>query len=798
MRHELREIRQALKQNPDDPLALRAIGLHYLTEGRYKQARDHFDQAVKLCPRLMPEILLDYERLIDHDPKEIGTRLCLAGFDIYQGDLEAAILEIEEALEVNPKNIEAYNVLGKILVKQGRIDEVIALLERSLAFGVRDVSLSEILANAYLEKGRIKEAIRFYNDVLRYRPGDKRTLRVLGELYGRIEDYNEAAKSYQAMFSDDPEVAREVMQRLEDLLKKQEGSIFIREILADIYMRSLRPEAAVEKLLEIIRLDPQKLGPMIDRLKHILKNYPDHPETILALAEGLRRQGSFSEAVEYYHDLLRRQPEAMEQVLRGYQEVIEACPEQILSRTYLAEAYLFRNQLKEALEQFQIMLELDPSAAETVVKRCREIIKSQPDMLMARLVLGKAYLVTGDVQRAAIEAEGIIAADKGFSPAYVLLGEAYFKLNMCRKAVNILGQALEREPYNLEVQEKYREVKIKELELETDNLKERISEDPWRVSQHLDLARLYLQRGLRDEAIRELQIAQKDQARAPFAFNMLGCVYRSEGLFEQAAAQFSKALDACPAELADLTKTLRFNLATTWEARGEVGKALQLYEAVLQEDLDFSGLKRRIKYLKSTSYKSMKVKSIITVLARPGAKQLVYFWGRESGSGRPAKKEEFSQSFGQDHNAAGFDFFMKGMISAAQEKFQLAVQLDVKFASALNNLAVTLLHDGKLHEARSRLEDTVDIEPNSVVFRNNLGLVYSLLGQPDQAAYEVEKAYTLDPESNAVCLNLGDIAYARKDVRRAIDLYRRPGSCDLLAELAEQRLRFKVPEHKAE
>jgi len=40
---------------------------------------------------------------------------------------------------------------------------------------------------------------------------------------------------------------------------KVEGSVFVREILAEIYTRTLKPDAAVEKLKEILRLDNTKI-----------------------------------------------------------------------------------------------------------------------------------------------------------------------------------------------------------------------------------------------------------------------------------------------------------------------------------------------------------------------------------------------------------------------------------------------------------------------------------------------------------------------------------------------------------
>ncbi|MEA3493787.1 MAG: tetratricopeptide repeat protein [Candidatus Margulisiibacteriota bacterium] len=303
MNEDLLQVKQILRKSPDDPRILRAAGRCYLSEGEYKRARDYYLQAEAFAPDYLPGIILEYEKAINRNEKDIGIRLSLASFKLSLGETDACVLELEEALEIDPKSVEVYNVLGRIYIKQERIDEVIELLERSVAYGVRDVALTEILANAYVEKGRLREAIKFYEELLSFQPGDKRTLRVLGELYSRIEEYNRAADFFQAMFSDDPEVAREVIQQLQGLLKKVEGNIYIREILANVYMRSLKPEAAVDKLSEVLRLDPAKLQEVIPKFKNILKSYPDHPEATLAMAAALRIKGSFSEAVEAYYYL---------------------------------------------------------------------------------------------------------------------------------------------------------------------------------------------------------------------------------------------------------------------------------------------------------------------------------------------------------------------------------------------------------------------------------------------------------------------------------------------------------------
>jgi tetratricopeptide (TPR) repeat protein len=257
---DLAEIKKRLNENPGDAAALRGAAKYYLHEGMYRQAQGCYAQALAAGPRLLPEILLDYEGRIAGEPGKVGLRLSLAGFLLTAGETESAIIELQEMLDDQPLNVEGYNALGRLYIKDGRIDEAIALLERSIAAGVKDVRLTETLAAAYLSSGRLTDAIRFYEEILAQRPGDKQTLRILGELYVRTEDYNQAARKWAAMFSDDPEVVREVIQRMEELLRRVEGNIEIRELLADIYMKTLDPDAAVAKLREIMRLESTKLG----------------------------------------------------------------------------------------------------------------------------------------------------------------------------------------------------------------------------------------------------------------------------------------------------------------------------------------------------------------------------------------------------------------------------------------------------------------------------------------------------------------------------------------------------------
>ncbi|MEA3493788.1 MAG: tetratricopeptide repeat protein [Candidatus Margulisiibacteriota bacterium] len=483
----------------------------------------------------------------------------------------------------------------------------------------------------------------------------------------------------------------------------------------------------------------------------------------------------------------------MEDAIKGYKKVLELCPQQILARNHLAEAFLYRKRIDEALLEFENIVRIDPSAADNIVVKCREIIKGNPKLLLARLVLGRAYLIKNDLQRAAMEGEGIVNIDNKFTAAYLLLGEVYFRMKLCRKAVGALRTAMSMEPYNNLVLEEYRVAMERELEMEIESKKGRIKEDQWMISLHLDLAKLYIKKGLKEETIRELQIAAKDQARAAYAYELMGRIYRKDGRLDLAAGQFAKAKEVLSDQSADFEKTITFNLGTACEGEGDIQKALDIYEGVLQEDIDFGNLAEKIEYLKSSSLHSLRDKALLAVVSNPLKGEIVAAWGREGKAVHRGKSEVMSVSFGQNYNTSGFEYFIKGMYKAAAEEFSLAVQLDSNFAVGLNNLGITLAKEGKLAEAKMRLENAIHLYPGSAVIRNNLGVIYLLLKDIEKSRIELEAALAIDPKLCATCINLGDAYYFKGDIEKAVRLYSKVGNFDLLTDIANQRLLYKIP-----
>lgn len=86
------------------------LGLYYYSQGDLREAREHFDTAVKLFPDNVDAAagLEAIDRMYSIEKYKDGLR------SYYEGDYEKAKENFQAALELNPENVEALEGLKKI------------------------------------------------------------------------------------------------------------------------------------------------------------------------------------------------------------------------------------------------------------------------------------------------------------------------------------------------------------------------------------------------------------------------------------------------------------------------------------------------------------------------------------------------------------------------------------------------------------------------------------------------------------------------------------------------------------
>ncbi len=72
--------------------------------------------------------------------------------------------------------------------------------------------------------------------------------------------------------------------------------------------------------------------------------------------------------------------------------------------------------------------------------------------------------------------------------------------------------------------------------------------------------------------------------------------------------------------------------------------------------------------------------------------------------------------------AFGIDVAQRGLWREAIYRWERAIEIDPKYAPALNNLAVAYEHEGQLDKARQAYEKALEIDPNNVQVRQNYEL----------------------------------------------------------------------------
>jgi tetratricopeptide (TPR) repeat protein len=785
-----------IKQNMNahrvaDPATLVGQGQERLLRGDYKGARGNFRLAILYDPRVSSTIALAYEGVLSSDNMNLHARLSLADIFLHQGDIDDAISELEEIIDIAPDRSEVYTMLGKLFLKNNEHDKAIEVMENAARSGIKDIGLSEMLAGAYVETGRMDEALSMYTTLLSSDQANIKYMRILGELYARTGRTDDSAKNYYKILSIDPTSILEVVYRLEDLVRKDPENIYLREILAESYIKAIKPAQAAAEFEYILSVNTGNIDRIIKKFREILDKYPDEPQTLRSLAKAFTIKGSYSEAVLEYSRMLKYGGQYVSEAIAGFKDVLSRYPGQVHAMEALGDAYLGLSRTEDALIQFKEMLKLDNSSAKNVIEKCKMMIKDAPNMILAHQVLGSAYVLVNDAPHAIEEAEFMTYLDRSDPIAHEIMGDAQLKMSMPKKAQTSYVAAMHAEPFNRTLHKKYENASNEVIAADIAVLKKRAEDDPWRLGVHLDLAKLYLLTKDFEKGIKELQTAVKDSSRAPFAHNILGITFVELGRFDLAVMQFETALDILPSELSDVSKNVRFNLGASHEAVGNVSKALSQYELILSEDMAYAGLKARCDKLMGINPDALRNKLIAVFAQDLGEKNIIGMWGPDLRHGE-AEEEILNISFGQDHNNAGFDHFIKGRYKGAMEEFSLAVQLDPKFCPSLNNLAVMQMKDGHMEQAHTRLTHAISFDGASAVLKNNLGVYHYLKGELDAAIENFAKALEIDPDLSAAHLNMADVLYIKGDTKGAILLWDKIRSNDTLSPIAARRLSYKM------
>ncbi len=178
----------ALTCIPRNEAAHDILGLALADQGRFDEAKAHYQQALEILPGYVgahlnfglalesqgriDEAVGHYRQALQIQPDYAEAHnnlgLALAG----QGRLEEAVTHCRQAVRIQPKFAEAHNSLATVLAQAGKFDEAAAHFKRALQLRPDYAGAHHNLGVALAGRGRLDEAMAQFREALEIRPGD--------------------------------------------------------------------------------------------------------------------------------------------------------------------------------------------------------------------------------------------------------------------------------------------------------------------------------------------------------------------------------------------------------------------------------------------------------------------------------------------------------------------------------------------------------------------------------------------------------------------------------------------------
>lgn len=149
-----RHFSAALSCKPGDEMAMLGLGRAMVNRKENAKARQLFEQVARL------------------NPTNAESHIKLAELSLEAGDFTEAYRLATKGAQLAPMDAAAFLCLGQSCIKTSRNEEATRAFEQALAFSPNDAAAMHTLANLHRRAGRDQEAMSWFKKLLDLRPGD--------------------------------------------------------------------------------------------------------------------------------------------------------------------------------------------------------------------------------------------------------------------------------------------------------------------------------------------------------------------------------------------------------------------------------------------------------------------------------------------------------------------------------------------------------------------------------------------------------------------------------------------------
>lgn len=533
---------------------------------------------------------LEFKNALQIDPKFAQACSMLGQTALMQGDLTGARASLARAVELAPNDVSTRLLLGNVLLAGNALGE--AFEQASIVLRAQPLNEAALLLKAGVLLRQAK-------------PGD--ALRVLDGMRAR-KPKAPGAYLMAALAHDRQKDPVKAEQALLQGLAASPGSVEVLQELADRYASAGRAAQAEPLLRKIVAMQPGNVRNRISLAalywgSNRRGEAAGELESLLAKSAG--NEESWRSVSSFYH--ARGFPAVADRTLR---DGIAANPKSMRLRLALAWFYLETGKpdrgaalLKEALAseknrrsalavQAKGALSgalLAQGNADEALSVVNEALEETPKSSELHFTKGKILLSKGDGTGAVAELRTVVSESPHFVPGHLALAEAH-KLNReyglalgalrtplrdnpdsmellsalageylarndlpsargtLKKIVGIYGERVRQNPRDAAAWNMLGKLHASGREFEQARAEfEKAGElQPEWAAPAVNLARVYLAEGRKDEAVKKCELSMKKMPRAPMPYLLLGQVFEQTGEFRKAMGVYTRALEQMP------------------------------------------------------------------------------------------------------------------------------------------------------------------------------------------------------------------------------------------------------------
>ena len=420
----LENAQQALKIEPDHTAALEEVAIAHLNLQEYDRAVEALNKYLGL------------------QPKSPWAFTELARAHYWKKDYERAMTALQEALKLDPEYFSAYDLMAEIHIKKEEYGEALQVLQRALPLNPKSVSTRANLAFLYFRQDELEKAWEHLEVAIGISP-TAWGYTMQGKIHAKRSEYPKAIASldaalgldakYQDAYQEmkrvykDTSKSREFIERLKAVVKLYPDYAWAFKELGDEQRVNGDRDAAIEAYLKVVQLEPDKLGRLVR--EHLARLYLEKRSFAAAL-EHARNWVESDGSKEGPHLLLSTiyiQQQEHTKAIEMLRQATASFPGSAALVTQLADAYRLSRQYDEARRNCQKALELSPGYPRAY-------------SIMARIQVAERQF-----EEAAANARKAI---EGGVLEYSALRDAYHGRRQISEGVHALREYLEKQPNN--------------------------------------------------------------------------------------------------------------------------------------------------------------------------------------------------------------------------------------------------------------------------------------------------------------------------------------------------------------